>query len=154
MDGSWYCGQGSHAIQQLLQAEEDFSSEQAATISFSEKSISVKLGTSSHSLVNNSFASLTTHSGLGCTNTELYCFPNSAAAKSGSGFGWPEDWSMNGPILALVFCLYLLKEKKDFGFVSSWASDLTAPALTLILGSVGVISIICNVYKSESLLVQ
>ena len=68
-------------------AEEAFSSAHAAAMSFSENDISVSYGSSAASLSKNSLASFTTHSGLGFTNTYLYCLPSSSAAKSGSGFG-------------------------------------------------------------------
>ena len=58
----------------------------------------------------------TTHSGLAFTNTDLYCSDRTEEAKSGSGLGLPVAGSMNGPILALVFCLEQAKLKKDLGF--------------------------------------
>ena len=95
-------------------AEPTFRSEQACCMSSSVKFISDRVGPFTLPL-KKCLASLTLHSSLGETKTELYCFPSSDAANSGSGFGLPLDGSMKGPILALVFYLDLAKEKNDFG---------------------------------------
>ena len=53
--------------------------------------------------------SVTFHSALGGTKTELYCLLSSDAANSGSGLGDPEAGSIKGPTPDLVFCLDLAK---------------------------------------------
>ena len=107
-------------------AEAALSSAQASCMSFSENEISSRAGPPEIG-PKNSLGSLTIHSSLGSTKTELYCLLSCAAANSGSGLGLPLLGSIKGQILALVFCLDLAKEKNalglDFMLAMAWFSS-------------------------------
>ena len=90
-------------------AEEILNSRPASSISDSVNSMSLRIGSSPSEGAKKSMGFSTIHSGLALTNTDLYCSERTEEAKSGSGLGLPVAGSMNGPILAHVFCLDLAK---------------------------------------------